>query len=215
MHGKAIIFNGVGSVGKTSTIRELQKIVCEPFLHISGDAFLEMIPPWWWGHRDGITFEQSPEARSGGVEISMGAGFERFMRGMRASVAALVKTGNLCLVDDVMFFASDQQDYLSHLDSANITFVGLHASLKVLEQRERDRGDRLIGLARWQFERVHQGSIMTKNTRPRVYCLRCWHSKLLRSSNSNLETFDRVAIAPEEPVQVSLSAKAESRPKQS
>ena len=35
--------------------------------------------------------------------------------------------------------------------------VGLFAPLDVLEQRERDRGDREPGLARWQFDRVHRG----------------------------------------------------------
>ena len=38
-------------------------------------------------------------------------------------------------------------------------FVGLFAPLDILETRERGRGDREIGLARWQHERVHQGMI--------------------------------------------------------
>jgi chloramphenicol 3-O phosphotransferase len=33
----------------------------------------------------------------------------------------------------------------------------VHAPLNVLEERERQRGDRLIGLARWQYDRVHEG----------------------------------------------------------
>ncbi|MFZ3005690.1 MAG: hypothetical protein WA047_05905, partial [Phenylobacterium sp.] len=36
-------------------------------------------------------------------------------------------------------------------------FVGLLAPLEVLEAREVARGDRQIGLARWQFDRVHAG----------------------------------------------------------
>jgi chloramphenicol 3-O phosphotransferase len=35
--------------------------------------------------------------------------------------------------------------------------VGVFAPLDVLETRERERGDRLIGLARWQYDRVHKG----------------------------------------------------------
>ena len=34
--------------------------------------------------------------------------------------------------------------------------VGVFAPLDILEARERQRGDRLIGLARWQFDRVHK-----------------------------------------------------------
>ena len=33
----------------------------------------------------------------------------------------------------------------------------MFAPLDVLEARERERGDRLIGLARWQYDRVHHG----------------------------------------------------------
>ncbi|WP_425441411.1 phosphotransferase-like protein [Ruegeria halocynthiae] len=29
--------------------------------------------------------------------------------------------------------------------------------MKVLEERERRRGDRSIGLSRWQYKRVHEG----------------------------------------------------------
>ncbi len=38
-------------------------------------------------------------------------------------------------------------------------FVGLFAPLAVLEARERARGDRMPGLARWQFDRVHRDMI--------------------------------------------------------
>jgi chloramphenicol 3-O phosphotransferase len=34
--------------------------------------------------------------------------------------------------------------------------VGVFAPFEVLEARERERGDRMIGLARWQYERVHR-----------------------------------------------------------
>jgi chloramphenicol 3-O phosphotransferase len=37
--------------------------------------------------------------------------------------------------------------------------VGVVASLAVREARERGRGDRAIGLARWQFDRVHSGNV--------------------------------------------------------
>jgi chloramphenicol 3-O phosphotransferase len=37
--------------------------------------------------------------------------------------------------------------------------VGLFAPLEVLEARERERGDRELGLARWQYDRVHQGVV--------------------------------------------------------
>jgi chloramphenicol 3-O phosphotransferase len=35
--------------------------------------------------------------------------------------------------------------------------VGVFAPLEILEARERQRGDRTVGLARWQYDRVHKG----------------------------------------------------------
>ncbi len=52
-----IVLNGVGSVGKSSTARALQRITVEPFLHVAMDAFLEMLPEVMLGHMDGLIFE--------------------------------------------------------------------------------------------------------------------------------------------------------------
>ncbi len=76
---------------------------------------------------------------------------------MRAAVGGLVGTGNELIVDDVMFGMGEQDDYWRHLlpHTADVRFVGLSAPLAVLEAREKVRGDRMIGLARWQHHLVH------------------------------------------------------------
>ena len=61
------------------------------------------------------------------------------------------------IVDDVMLGADDQKFYREVLGDTEAHFVGLFAPIEILEQRERDRGDRQIGLARWQYDRVHAG----------------------------------------------------------
>ncbi len=109
-----------------------------------------------WGHDDGITFEKHNTSDSNSVEIRMGGFLHRLMDGMRSSVAALSEAGNSCIVDDVMLTPDDQRAYLERV-SAPIQFVGLHAPLEVLERREKARGDRMLGLARWQWDRVHRG----------------------------------------------------------
>lgn len=157
MTGRVIVLNGVGSAGKTSTAKAFQRIVADPFLHVSGDAFLDMIAPQLWGDERGIVFRQLEERGVPSIEIEMGIELERLMEGMRASVAALANAGNNCLVDDVMLSASDQQSYCNACQNLPIQFVAIHAPLDILEKRERKRGDRLIGLSRWQFPRVHRG----------------------------------------------------------
>ncbi len=58
-----------------------------------------------------------------------------------------------------MIGADKAQDYRALLSPFDVRFVGLFAPLDVLEARERARGDREIGLARWQYERVHRDMI--------------------------------------------------------
>lgn len=48
-------------------------------------------------------------------------------------------------------------EYLELLNGHQVMTVGMFAPLDILEERERQRGDRMIGLARWQFDRVHAG----------------------------------------------------------
>jgi chloramphenicol 3-O phosphotransferase len=159
MTTKIIMLNGVGSVGKSSTAKALQKITSKPFLHVQGDMFLDMLPVTMMGNPDGIIFESTLENGKPSVIIQMGPIMDRAMRGFRSAVAALAAQGNDLIVDDVMQGGLDQKYYQEQLSTFDVSFVGLFAPLEVLEQRERDRGDRMIGLARWQFERVHNGVV--------------------------------------------------------
>ena len=159
MSGRVIIVNGTSSVGKSSTIKALQSITSEPFMHVKFDAFLEMLPESMFGHPDGIVFETVQIDGKPSVTIEMGKNMLNALRGMRSSVAALASEGNNQIVDDVMLGADDQKYYRQVLGNTKVHFVGLFAPLEVLEQRERDRGDRQIGLARWQYDRVHHGVV--------------------------------------------------------
>ena len=152
-----IVLNGVGSVGKTSTAKAFQRIVRRPFLHLSMDAFLEMLPPRMFGHPDGYIFETIDDGGKPSVVIHSGPVLTRLMNGMRHAIAALAGQGNSLIVDDVMFGGDEAAEYRRLLGRFDVRLVGLFAPLEVLEQRERDRGDRDLGLARWQYERVHRG----------------------------------------------------------
>ena len=82
---------------------------------------------------------------------------------MRQSVKALACAGNNLIVDEVIFGANNNgssdplAEYRALLADHDLQLIGVFASLEVLEQREHDRGDRKIGLARWQHDRVHDG----------------------------------------------------------
>jgi chloramphenicol 3-O phosphotransferase len=78
---------------------------------------------------------------------------------MRHAVHALAAQGLDLVVDDVLMGGSDPgvSEYADLLSEFSFFRVGVFASLETLEMREKQRGDRMLGLARWQFDRVHSG----------------------------------------------------------
>jgi chloramphenicol 3-O phosphotransferase len=153
---RIVLLNGVGSAGKSSIARALQAIAATPFLHVQMDAFFDMLPAGWRDHADTFAFETGEEDGRPVVAIRSGPVGERLMRGMRRSVAALAAAGNDLIVDDVML-GDEMAEYDALLAGFAVHKVGVLAPLDVLEAREAARGDRLIGLARWQIGRVHAG----------------------------------------------------------
>jgi chloramphenicol 3-O phosphotransferase len=152
-----IVLNGAGSVGKSTTARALQAITREPFLHVAMDTFIEMLPERMIGHPDGLTFEQVGDDATPSLAVRSGPALKGVMKGMRRCVAALAELGQNLVVDEVLIGADNERDYRASLAAFDFRLVGLFAPLDVLEAREAARGDRQIGLARWQFDRVHQG----------------------------------------------------------
>lgn len=151
-----VLLNGAGSAGKSSIARALQAIVATPFLHVQMDAFLDMLPAAYQDHPDAFAFETGEQDGAPALEIRSGPVGERLMRGMRRAVAALAAAGNDLIVDDVML-GDEMADYEALLAGFRVCKVGVFAPLDVLEAREAARGDRMIGLARWQVDRVHAG----------------------------------------------------------
>lgn len=151
-----ILLNGAGSVGKSSIAKALQTITAEPFLRMEMDSFLNMMPEPYWDHPDGLVFETVQQDGKPAVIIGSGPVAERTFRGMRHAIAAMAGQGNNLIVDDVLL-EDELAEYSALLAGSTFHVVGLHAPLDILEARERARGDRLIGLARWQYDRVHRG----------------------------------------------------------
>jgi chloramphenicol 3-O phosphotransferase len=157
VNARIIILNGVGSVGKSSIARTLQTITVEPYLHVSMDAFIDMLPEGMIGHPDGLIFETVQDQGKPSIVIKTGPVMRRTMRGMQYAIAAMARQGNNLIVDDVMLGGGKMRQYQETLLQHEVHFVGLFAPLDVLEVRERERGNRPIGLARWQYDRVHSG----------------------------------------------------------
>lgn len=179
MTARIVLLNGVGSAGKSSIAKALQTIASEPFLHVQMDVFMAMLPEALQEHPDGFAYETVYEEGKPSVVIRTGPVGERALRGMRHAVAAMAGQGNNLIVDDVML-GSERADYVDILSAFEVFLVGIFAPLDVLEAREGQRDDRLIGLARWQYDRVHKGmtydlEIDTSDATPMECAIRIKH----------------------------------------
>ncbi|MBN3786598.1 AAA family ATPase [Burkholderia sp. Ac-20353] len=151
-----ILLNGVSSSGKTSLSRALQAKLDGAYLHVQMDTFLDMLPARYLNDPSGFTFASFVEDGKDVVSIQSGPVARRAMQGMRHAIVALANQGNNLIVDEVLL-GDEKAEYARLLAPFNVSMVGVHCPLDVLEERERQRGDRLAGLARWQYDKVHAG----------------------------------------------------------
>jgi chloramphenicol 3-O phosphotransferase len=139
-HASTVIFlNGTSSAGKSSIARVLQHLLDEPALHVTFDSFIEMLPAY-------ELFK--PE--------QFHAAFERMASGFHRALPALAACGLPLIVDHVLQEPEWLQECVEALSPVSVWFVGVHCPLAELERREQGRGNRMPGLARHQFPRVHQ-----------------------------------------------------------
>ncbi|MBB5408199.1 chloramphenicol 3-O phosphotransferase [Paraburkholderia sp. HC6.4b] len=153
---KIILLNGVGSSGKTCLARALQAAAEDAFLHVQMDAFLAMLPTRYLDDPDGFTFASSTVEGHKVVSIHSGPVARRAMLGMRHAIVALAYNGNNLIVDEVLL-GEEKNDYARLFETFQLITVGVLCPLHLLEERERQRGDRLVGLARRQYDKVHTG----------------------------------------------------------
>jgi len=129
---EVIVLNGVSSSGKSTIARALQSMLELPWLHVEVDAFLRMLPV------------------KGLAEVAA------VVRGANAAVAALAREGNRVIYDCVLG-RELVDDLRAELAGTSTLWGGVQCAADVLAERERDRGDRMIGQARAQLAAAHQG----------------------------------------------------------
>ncbi|WP_078853973.1 chloramphenicol phosphotransferase CPT family protein [Streptomyces sp. FxanaA7] len=136
--GRVIIFlNGTSSSGKSSIATELLRILDEPYFHIPVDAFHAM-----------RTRQQLPPEQLATV-------LHRTWRGYHRAVAGMAAAGNNVVMDHVLSEEWRLRDCLDLFVPQDVVFVGVHCGRAELARRERERGDRPLGLAARQLDPVH------------------------------------------------------------
>jgi chloramphenicol 3-O phosphotransferase len=145
MSSVTIIFlNGVSSAGKTSIAKALQRLLPSPYLHVQLDSFEAMLP----------------ERYDEGGAFGWQALFPRALSGFHHSIASLATAGNNLIVDHVTVYREGWHSSLIECAYLLMPFraylIGVQCPLDELQRREAARGDRFLGTAARQFDRVHR-----------------------------------------------------------
>lgn len=155
MSGRVIILNGVSSAGKTTLAKAIQKYSADIWLHIAVDAFVAMLPDGCEFDRDWFPVTQVDHGGKHLPRIGNGPDGEGLLAQMRQLVERAAEADFNLVVDEIAD-RSIITDYRNRLGGSCLV-VKVHAPLPELERRERERGDRLIGLAREQTSHLHDG----------------------------------------------------------
>ena len=131
MSGTIVVLNGPSSAGKTTLARTVRDKLGANAVALAVDDFFGFV------HRDA----------SRGWQL-----FDALTAAMFASASTFATRGFDVIVDTVF----ERRESLATAIAHGARLVAVTCPLDVLEQRERDRGDRTIGQARAQHEYVFQ-----------------------------------------------------------
>ena len=136
--GQIVILNGTSSSGKSTVAAQLQKLLAEPYFHFAIDRFRLMGAGKDW------------------TADEFAVVMQRTILGFHRAVAGFAAAGNNVIVDYVMGERWRLADCVATFADYDVVLVGLHCPAEELERRERERGNRPVGLAAFQFPIVHE-----------------------------------------------------------
>lgn len=135
--GKVILLNGTSSSGKSSIAQALLDMLDGTWFHLPVDAF----------HAMRCKGEISDE--------DLQAEIDRTCKGFHRAVAGMAAGGNNLIVDYPLSRRWRLLDLLDVLVPEDTVLIAVRCPLPELERRERERGDRQLGLAAMQYDQVH------------------------------------------------------------
>lgn len=148
-----IVINSGSSAGGTTIARLLQNDLPDVRLRLGVDAFLDALPDWSVRQDVGLRFG------SDGV-VTVDPEYHAREDAWYRMLTALAAAGQPLVLDEVLLDARAGQERLLALFADTPSFwVGVRCDPDVAEARERNRPDRIVGMARDQADRVHAGMV--------------------------------------------------------
>jgi chloramphenicol 3-O phosphotransferase len=147
-----VVLNGTSSSGKSSLGRALQGRLSDPWLLLGIDFFITAMPLRLYGTTEGHDIRDDGSITTGPTW--------RYLYGHWREAIATLATGSDVILDEVFLEgAADQERWSRALEGLDVRYVAVRCDPDVTDERERARGDRHEGQARWQRDRVHAGVV--------------------------------------------------------
>jgi chloramphenicol 3-O phosphotransferase len=157
-----IYLNGPSSSGKTTLAKALQQAFAQPFLHVGIDKIIDWMPEKvnnWTGGTSSIGYSWKEDKDHLGLsiqELQVGAFAKKIGKTFQEVILTLAREGYYLIIDDVSFGKDQVDSWRELLKEFSVLWVGIKSPLPVLEQREKERQNRMVGSARGQFYKVHK-----------------------------------------------------------
>jgi chloramphenicol 3-O phosphotransferase len=164
---EVIVLNGASSSGKTTLAVALQDILEESWLVFGIDTLFGALPLALLDIDADATIVARPrehDLRDGGIafaangDVTVGTEFRRLEEALLYGLAAVAESGVRLILDEVFLDGGASQERLRRAFAGRRLFwVGVTCDAGRANQRERDRGDRVVGMFERQSKVVHDG----------------------------------------------------------
>ncbi|MDD1793993.1 chloramphenicol phosphotransferase CPT family protein [Enterovibrio makurazakiensis] len=144
MYPQIILLNGTGSSGKTSIANTLIEQLPVQYLNFSIDSVLYALPP-----------SDLEKMMEGKAITRQGYDYPTLVRGYHQAAKGLANAGCKLILDNAWIPDEEKRDMLEAFSEFDVCLVGVKCHLLVAMERERQRGDRAIGLAESEYNHVH------------------------------------------------------------
>ncbi len=147
---RVLVLNGGSSSGKTTLARELQALLDAVWLRLGVDTLIEAAPASMLAEGGLVLAEDG--------EVKVGAAFTEVEDWWMAGVARMAEVGACILIEDSFISGRrGQERWRAALARVPVAWIGVRCDPAVAAERERQREDRVIGMANGQALAVHQG----------------------------------------------------------
>lgn len=161
---QVILLNGTGSSGKTTIAKQLQEEIKIQYLNFSIDSILYSLP------------KSDLALMMKGEEITReGYDYSQLQKAYHSCIPSLLDSGCRIIIDNAWINKNVIDDLLNILSPYSTFIIGVYCDLNVANEREKERGDRAIGLAAYEYPLVHKHfnydfTIDTSNNDPSNSC---------------------------------------------